>query len=137
MSKTTSILLKAFNKHIFEFLNDIQSIFPENTEIKNSIDYLETLKTANPTLLIKIWYNFIYSPYSDPIDKGNIDFFLEKDYSQDLSNLPQHEKILEVIDNSLREPLKKMDAQNKGSCIKHIQLISTISSKYMEEKNEK
>lgn len=134
MSKATSILLKAFNKHIFEFLKDIQSIFPENTEIKNSIDYLETLKTANPSLMIKIWYKFIYSPYSEHIDNGNIDFFLEKDYSQDLSNLPQSDKILEVIDSSLREPLKKMDGENKAKCIKHIQLISTISLKYTEEK---
>ena len=131
---TSSILLKAFNKHLFEFIDDIITIFPEKKEISTSKDYLETLKTANPTILIKIWFTYIYEPYQTEIGVGNINFFLEKDYSQDISKVPNSEKILEVIDTSLREPLTQMDDENKTKCIKYVQLLSTISDKYKQSK---
>ena len=131
---TSSILLKAFNKHLFEFIDDIITIFPEKKEISTSKDYLETLKTANPTILIKIWYTYIYEPYKTEIGLGNINFFLEKDYSQDISKVPNSEKILEVIDSSLRVPLTQMDNENKAKCIKYVQLLSTISDKYKQTK---
>lgn len=131
---TSSILLKAFNKHLFEFIDDIITIFPEKKEISTSKDYLETLKTANPTILIKIWYTYIYEPYKTEIGLGNINFFLEKDYSQDISKVPNSEKILEVIDTSLREPLTQMDDENKAKCIKYVQLLSNISDKYKQTK---
>jgi hypothetical protein len=134
MSNKTSILLKAFNKHFFEFLDDIISIFPDKKEIATSKEYLETLKTANPTALIKIWYTYIFEPYKTEIGNGNIDFFLEKDYSQDISTIQNSEKILNIIDSSLREPLKQMDQENKEKCIKYIQLLSTVSEKYTELK---
>jgi hypothetical protein len=131
---TSSILLKAFNKHLFEFIDDIITIFPEKKEISTSKDYLETLKIANPTILIKIWYTYMYEPYKKEIGLGNINFFLEKDYSQDMSKVPNSEKILEVIDTSLREPLTQMDDENKAKCIKYVQLLSTISDKYKQTK---
>lgn len=131
MTAPKSILLKAFNKHLFEFLDDIISIFPEKKEITTSKEYLETIKTANPTALVKIWYTYIFQPYKAEISIGNIDFFLEKDYSQDISTIQNSEKILNVIDSSLREPLKQMNQENKEKCIKYIQLLSTVSEKYM------
>ena len=130
MSSKKSILLKAFNKHFFEFLDDIISIFPEKKEIATSKEYLETLKTANPTLLIKIWNTYIFEPYKSEIRSGNIDFFLEKDYSQDISTIQNSEKILSLIDSSLREPLRQMNEENKEKCTKYIQLLSTVSEKY-------
>ena len=131
---TSSILLKAFNKHLFEFIDDIITIFPEKKEISTSKDYLETLKTANPTILIKIWFTYIYEPYKTEIGNGDINFFLEKDYSQDISKIANSEKILEVIDSSLRVPLTQMNNENKAKCIKYVQLLSTISDKYKQTK---
>jgi len=39
-----SILLKAFNKHLFEFIDEVIKVFPEKSEIVSSRDYLDTLK---------------------------------------------------------------------------------------------
>ena len=131
---TSSILLKGFNKHFFEFIDDLITICPEQTEIAKSKEYLLTMKTANPTALIKIWYTYIYSPYKEKIDEGDMQFFLNKDYSYDLRLIPNSEQIINTIDTSIREPIRSMDSSNMDKCKKYIQLISTISAKYMQEK---
>ena len=133
-TSTSSILLKAFNKHFFEFIEDIYIICPERKEIIQSKKYLETIKMANPSLLLKIWNKFICAPYQKQISEGDLDFFFNKDYKHDLAQMPNSEEILKVVDSTLREPLRNMDEENKQKCRKYIQLISTICNKYMEEK---
>lgn len=131
---TSSMLLKGFNKHFFEFIDDVITICPEQKEIAGSKEYLLTMKTANPTVLIKIWYTYIYSPYKDKIDQGDMKFFLEKDYSHDLRHIPNSEQVIKTIDSTIREPIRSMNDENMEKCKKYIQLISRISERYMQEK---
>lgn len=121
-----SLVLKTFNKHFFDFLDDLIALFPETTDIKESRDYFDILKRANPTLLIKIWYSFIHVPYSDVIEKGDITFFFKKDYSDDLIHLHNAADIIKVIDTTLREPLQNMDEANLEKCAKYIQILSKL-----------
>ena len=71
-----STILRAFNTHFFDFINDIINV-TDNEEIKVAKTSFELFKRANPTLIIKVWYSNIYSPYKDVIAKGNISFFFE------------------------------------------------------------
>jgi hypothetical protein len=127
-----SIYSKTFNQKLFEFLDDIISIFPDNMDIVVSRNYFETIKKANPTLLLKIWYQYIYVKYQVEIDTGNISFFLDKDYSEDLSLLPNAKEVMKTIDTSLREPIRNMDPTNLDHCIKYIQILSKLSAGYMK-----
>ena len=99
---TSSIISKAFNKHLFEFIDQVIKVFPEKPEIVTSRDYLDTLKKSNPTIIIKVWKTSINDPYKQYIDEENIDFFLNKDYSDDFDKMPVGKDIAKVIDNSLR-----------------------------------
>ena len=126
-----SLLLRSFNSQFFAFLDDIITILPEQ-EIIKSKEYFETIKTLNPSLLNKIWFSYIESKYHDEILAGNIDFFLEKDYEADLVNLPNAKQIVNTIDSSLREPLKKMDAVNRNHCKDYIILLSKLCRAYNE-----
>ena len=45
--KTT--VLKAFNVHFFDFLDDVASIIDDNDDILTSKTNYETVKKANPT----------------------------------------------------------------------------------------
>ena len=47
MDKTT--ILKAFNNQFEEFLEDVEVLFPDNTDIKTSKTGLLMLRKANPT----------------------------------------------------------------------------------------
>ena len=45
-------VLRAFNNTFFEFLAEIQNIFPDSTDIKDAIVGLEFFKKMNPFLII-------------------------------------------------------------------------------------
>lgn len=124
-----STLMRAFNKHFFDFLDDIINIYPENNEIKYARTSFDTIKRANPTLILKAWFTFVYQPYKDVIEEGNIDFFFEKDYGGDLANLANSNDIMKMIDK-IRAPIKAMDDSNKAHSAKYIQNLSKLSIAY-------
>jgi hypothetical protein len=124
-----SNISRAFNTHFFEFIDDIIGIFPENKDIRESKVTFETFKRANPTAIIKVWYQYIFLPYSTIIETGDVAFFIEKDYKDDLSILKNAKDILKVIDK-IRNPIKEMDETNKAHCMKYIQNLSKLSKFY-------
>jgi hypothetical protein len=124
-----SSILKAFNTHFFEFVEDIINIFPENTDIKNSKTSFAIFKKANPTSILKAWNFFVYTPYREVIEQGNIDFFFNKDYKNDLTYMANANEIVKIID-TLREPVKNMGDSNKEHTIKYIQNLSKLSDMY-------
>uniref|UniRef100_A0A6C0L925 Uncharacterized protein n=1 Tax=viral metagenome TaxID=1070528 RepID=A0A6C0L925_9ZZZZ len=128
MSDKTTVL-RAFNTHFFEFLDDLLRVFPDNKEISYAKTSFETIKRANPRAIIKSWYNFVFLPYKDVIDNGNITFFIDKDYCSDLSHLNKSEEIMKMIDN-IRKPIREMDETNKTHALKYVQNLSKLSDLY-------
>jgi hypothetical protein len=93
-----SSLLRAFNTHFFDFIEDLLGIFPNNNDLVLAKSSFDTIKKANPTAIIKSWIKFVYLPYKEVIDNGDISFFFDKDYSEDLSAVSNANKILNIID---------------------------------------
>jgi hypothetical protein len=122
-----SNILTAFNNHFAEFLDDIQQVFPEDHDVLVAKNALSAIRKANPRLIVKIWNTLVVGKYRNEIESGNIDFFLNKDYSQDLANADNSGKILESIDR-LREPIRSMSTENKAKCIKYIQNLTKLSA---------
>jgi hypothetical protein len=129
MSADKSTLLKGFNTHFFDFLEDIANIIDNNTEILTSKVFFDTVKRANPTLLIKCWFTHVYQPYKDIIDSGDIEFFLEKDYGKDIAVLANAEEIINSI-NKIRGSIQGMTDINKQHSMKYIQNLSKLSFMY-------
>ena len=129
MNSDKSTLMRAFNNHFFEFIDDIIRIFPENNDIAISKTSFSTIKMANPSIIIKSWYTFVYLPYKEVIEQGTISFFFDKDYSQDLADVSNSTQIMKIID-SLREPVKNMNDKNKEHSMKYIQNLSKLSFMY-------
>ena len=123
--KTT--ILRGFNSHLFEFIDDIISVFPDNVDIKASRTSLEYTKKLNPTLIIKIWYTYIYLPYAAVIDAGDLEFFVNKDYSNDLTRTGNPDQIMSSIDR-LRGPVKQMNPTDQQKTMKYIQNLSKIEA---------
>ncbi len=124
-----STVLKTFNTQFFAFLQDIITIFPENKDIASAKKSFEMIKMANPSLLIKVWLNYIYTPYAAEIDQGDIQFFFDKDYSKDLNKVANSGEVLRVID-TLREPVRQMSPTNKEHTAKYLQILSKLSNVY-------
>ena len=123
---TTNNLLSVFNKHFGEFLDDVQSVFPDNTDILTGKNALLAIRKANPKLLVKIWVLYVVTPYKQQIESGDINFFLTKDYSTDLARNDNADKIMESIDR-LRNPIKEMSPENQAKTMKYIQNLSKLA----------
>ncbi len=92
-----SNLLSAFNDHFVEFVTDIQSVFPEDHDILVAKNSLLAIRKANPKMIVKIWNTYIVGKYKSEIESGNLEFFMNKDYSQDVSGASNSDKIMESI----------------------------------------
>ena len=98
-------LIRAFNDHLFEFLDDVSKLLPDNRNLMGAIRSFQTVITFNKALVVKYWYKYVYAKYADVIDKGDITFFFEKDYGEDLTNMKNPDQVIEIID-SIRAPVK-------------------------------
>jgi hypothetical protein len=127
MDKKT--IMRAFNTVFFEFLSDVLCVYPDNHEIKYAYTSFENIKRANPSILVKIWLTAIYMPYREVIDAGNISFFFEKNYADDLSELGNSKQILDMIDK-IRQPIREMTPENQTHAAKYILDLSKLSLVY-------
>lgn len=124
-----STILKLFNEHFFEFMNELVDIFPDNLDIIASINLFKLTKSANITLLIKIWYTYVEVPYGEILRQNNLDYFLDKDYKDDLVNLPNATNALRGID-MLRNPIKNTSDKNKEHSLNYIKNLCKMSVAY-------
>lgn len=124
-----SSILKAFNNHLFEFVDDIITIFPENNDIKTTKTFFEMTKKGNVTLLIKIWFTFVETPYGEILEQGDLDYFINKDYSEDMTNLTNSADILAAIDK-IRKPIKDMTESSKTNALKYLNNLNKLSRLY-------
>jgi hypothetical protein len=119
-------VVKIFNEIFFNFVNLISKTFPNDLEITIAKNKLYAIKKINPKLFIKIWKKHITDKYRDSIEEGNIDYFIEKNYSDDLNKVNNSERVMKCI-NRLREPIKKMDKSRQDMAMLFIQDLSKIS----------
>lgn len=123
------IVQRGFNSHFIELFNDIIRIYPENVELISAKNTLENIKRMNPTAPIKAWYKYVYLPYHQVMDEGNLDFFFKKDYKTDISHLKNMDNILNIIEN-LRDPLSNMGDTNKEHTSKYLKNLCKLSKIY-------
>ena len=129
---TTPTLLTAFNDHFMEFVNDIYAVFPEDVDILSAKNSFSAVRKMNPKLLIKSWDTLVVGKYQREIELGDLSFFMDKDYTQDLQNVPNNpnaERIVSAIDR-LRTPIKTMSPDNQAKIMKYIQNLTKISNLY-------
>lgn len=122
----TTNLVSVFNDHFSDFINDIQSVFPEDPDILTAKNALIAIRKTNPKLLVRIWVKYVVTPYKQQINSGDINFFITKDYSTDLERNDNADKIMESIDR-LRNPVKQMSDDNQAKTMKYIQNLSKLA----------
>jgi hypothetical protein len=119
-------IITAFNKHFFEFVEDVHNAFPDSKDVLITKNTFLTAKKTNPKLILKIWKIYVVEKYRKEIELGNIDFFINKDYANDVSKLSYSDKVTQAIDR-LRDPIKEMDLENQSKAMKYMQNLMKIS----------
>jgi len=124
-----TIVLSTFIKQLDEWLEDItKSYQPNDSRFIKCKLYFETIKQGNPKLLITLWKSKITLPYKEQILEGNIDYFLNKDYKEDMSS-----NYNDTIDNAiqdLRKIISTMNQENIQMSLKYIQNLCKLSELY-------
>ena len=127
MDKTA--ILKGFNNQFEEFLEDVETLFPNNKDIKTTKTGLMMLRKANPKMIIGVWYRYVCVKYEIYIENEDIEYFLQKDYSEDLQKNPNASQVLEGIDK-IREPLRELDESNKKKTVQYLKNLNQLSKIY-------
>jgi len=125
-----SAILKGFNNQFEEFLEDVETLFPENKDIKTTKTGLLMLRRANPKMIIGVWYKYVCEKYESYIEDEDIEYFLEKDYSEDLQKNPNSSQVLQGIDK-IREPLRQLDESNKKKSVQYLKNLNQLSKIYI------
>jgi len=127
-------ILAIFNSQFKEFVNDISHVFPNNKDIVMFNLAIPQILLLSPSKVYKAFKKFVVSPYHNEIDSGDINFFINKDYKNDLSLTGgTSDAILEKID-CLREPIKNMTMDEQAKVIKYMQNMRKLCDLYESSK---
>ena len=130
MSSDKSLILKAFNNQLGEFCEDLVTVFPDNKDIKINKGIFDTVRKNNPRLIMQVWFSSITQPYSKEIGEGNYDFFINKDYTNDINiDKESDDKYLNLI-NSLRHEVNDLSVDNKEETMKYVKNLVQLSTIY-------
>lgn len=119
-------IVSAFNDHFMEMVDDIVAVFPDDLDILSAKNSLKALRKLNPKMLIRSWDYYVVSKYYKEIESGDLSYFLNKDYTEDVSVSSDSKRIIEAIDR-LRNPIKSMSEENQKKILKYLQNLSKLT----------
>jgi hypothetical protein len=126
----TNQYLQAFNNQFEELLDDICLIFPNDVQIETALNALKKLRKLNPKMIIRVFNENINLPYGKQIcENNNLQYFLEKDYTSDLSSYKNNDEILLKI-NSLKEPISQMNQEEQEKVLKYFKNLCKLCDLY-------
>lgn len=124
-----SSILKAFINHFDEFIEDILKVYPQHPKLLKCKLYFDGLKKSNPRIIIMVWKDFVNSKYRDLITNGDIEFFMAKDFSEDLQDLSNSNAVFKEIEE-IRSIAKTLSEDNLAKSMKYIQNLTKLSDMY-------
>ena len=126
-----SRILKTFNDHFGEFLDDIIRVFPNDNDLVTCRQALLTMRKMNPRIIITVFQNTVVGPYRKEIESNDLTFFIEKDYNKDLSFQQQQlgDQVLQKID-LIRNPVRNMCDEDKSKVLKYMNNLSKLCDLY-------
>ena len=128
-----SSIVSVFNNHFMELVNDICNVFPDDLDIQSAKNSFILIKKANPKLLIRSWDMFVVQKYHQEIKDGKIEYFLQKDYTEDLELGGNNTKqIVDAIDR-LRAPIRNMNEIEQEKILKYLQNLCKLTLVFKQQ----
>ena len=137
MDKNKKFIYKTFNNEFILFLDFLINSFKTNDDIKTLKTTITLLTKYNPIKLIYLFNYYVTIPYDTVIQKGDYEYFENKDYSSDVTDLKENaEYVLKTYDNMRKtiskEPIEKKKNFNEiySKFIKFIKIILFLNSSF-------
>lgn len=129
-------IVETFNSHFIEFIADIEKVFPNDSDITLARKSLSKTFVLLPKLLIKLFNESFVKIYSNEIESGDLNFFIENDYRTKHGYKVKDEAwVLEKID-CLREPVRNMTDEDKEKVIQYLKNLKKLSDMYNDFKKK-
>lgn len=120
-------ILKAFNNHLSEFIDDIITIFPRDHQLKSAQMFSNQVVKSKPSAIITVWKTDINDTYKNEIEKGDYDFFIQQDYSEKTENYAGPIK-------KIQAKIALMSNENKVKAMKYVQNLTKLCNLYFINK---
>lgn len=127
-SETQKTLKELFCNQLLEFMDDILTIFPNNLDLKTGKTFIVGLTRVSKRKLIGIWKTSVVDIYDEAIMKGDKEYFINKDYSEDLGE-GGTDKMMSVVED-IRVLIRNTSEENKDKAIKYLQNLTKICKLY-------
>ena len=121
-------ILKTFNDHFEEFMDDVLHVFPEDGELIACREALRQIRKINPKLIMVVFKEHILEPYSGEIVDNNISFFINKNYQKDII-VSNSKEILDKIDK-IRDSVRSMTDRDKEKVAKYLNNFLKLCNLY-------
>jgi len=121
------MVVKTFNTHLKEFIDDVISIFPKEVDLLTSRTFINGVMKVKPRIIIQYWYQNVYLMYKNKIDVGDFDFFLKKDYNDDVGD----NDVLNAIEK-MRVKIATLSQDSRDKAVLYAKNLSKLSVLYFE-----
>ena len=136
MNKANNIskthILKIFKIQLKQFIAEVIEWFPKEENIKSLNTIILTFCRYNPLKLIEIWNYYIAIPYVEMINKGDFNYFENKNYSNDLKDLKGNAGYVLQCYNKMKNSISKLENDKKLVAIKYTQILTNLSTIYFQ-----
>ena len=109
-------------------MDDILTIFPNNLDLKTGKTFIVGLTKVSKKKLVGIWKTSVVDIYEDEIMNGDKEYFINKDYKEDLGE-GGTDKMMSVIED-VRKLMRKTSEENKNKAMKYLQNLTKICKLY-------
>jgi hypothetical protein len=120
------LMMRAFVQQFKELMSDLDRVFPEDVDVRSATTGMGALLSANPKMVAKVFNECVGIPYGEAFEKGDLGFFLRKDYSADIQ-LNNSDYVLKKIDN-LRSPISKLDKKCHDAVLRYFANLTKLSA---------
>ena len=127
-SETQKTLKQLFCTQLIEFMDDVLRIFPNNLDLKTGKTFIVGLTKVSKKKLVSIWKTSVVDIYEELIMNGDKEYFINKDYSEDLGE-GGTDKMMNVIED-VRGLMRKTSEENKEKAMKYLQNLTKICKLY-------
>ena len=127
-SENQKTLKELFCTQLIEFMDDILTIFPNNLDLKTGKTFIVGLTKVSKKKLVGIWKTSVVDIYEDEIMNGDKEYFINKDYKEDLGE-GGTDKMMSVIED-VRGLIRNTSKENKEKAIKYLQNLTKICKLY-------
>ena len=133
MEVQKSVLVKVFAEQVEELYLGMLKVYPDHINIRTGLTIVQQLKKFNPKLMIRSYNETVNQKYYDIIVRGDIDFFMNKNYIDDCESMGLKGKEAQSQADwieTIKELARALEDDNKKKLLKYFQNFSRICKMY-------